>query len=65
LKFRHLIYKTYFADAIKFYPDFIQLITSNFTEREMVILASTAAQVNYWARLIQTLGIPPAGFGEE
>jgi len=29
-----------------------------------VILVSTAAQVNYWARLIQGLGIPPAGFGQ-
>jgi alkylhydroperoxidase family enzyme len=37
---------------------------SNFNEREIVILASTAAQVNYWARLIQALGIPPAGFSD-
>ncbi len=50
---------------LKFYPDFIEQIKDNFTEREMVILASTAAQVNYWARLIQALGIPPAGFSEE
>ena len=50
---------------LKFHPDFIELIKSNFTEREMVILASTAAQVNYWARLIQALGIPPAGFDKE
>ena len=48
---------------LKFYPDFIEQVKSNFTEREIVILASTAAQVNYWARLIQALGIPPAGFG--
>jgi len=34
----------------------------NFTEREIVILASTVAQVNYWARLIQGLGVPPEGF---
>lgn len=33
-----------------------------FTEREIVILATTAAQVNYWARTIQALGIEPAGF---
>lgn len=50
---------------LKFYPDFIEQVKGNFTEREMVILASTAAQVNYWARLIQALGIPPAGFLEE
>ena len=49
---------------LKFHPDFIAQIKSNFNEREMVILASTAAQVNYWARLIQALGIPPARFSE-
>ena len=32
-----------------------------FTEREIVVLATTAAQVNYWARLIQGLGSPPPG----
>ncbi|MBV5266948.1 MAG: hypothetical protein JZU67_00175, partial [Burkholderiaceae bacterium] len=47
---------------LKFFPDFIDQIKANFDEREMVILASTAAQVNYWARLIQALGIPPAGY---
>jgi alkylhydroperoxidase family enzyme len=49
---------------LKFHPDFIAQIKANFNEREMVILASTAAQVNYWARLIQALGIPAAGFSE-
>jgi alkylhydroperoxidase family enzyme len=39
-------------------------LKQHFTEREIVILASTAAQVNYWARLIQALGIPPAGFSD-
>ncbi len=50
---------------LRFPPELIAEMTSNFTEREMVVLASTAAQVNYWARLIQALGIPPAGFSEE
>jgi alkylhydroperoxidase family enzyme len=49
---------------LKFYPDFIEQLKTNFSEREIVILASTAAQVNYWARLIQALGIPPAGFSD-
>jgi alkylhydroperoxidase family enzyme len=49
---------------LKFYPDLVERVKSAFTEREFVILASTAAQVNYWARLIQALGIPPAGYGE-
>ena len=37
-------------------------LTRLFSEREIVILATTAAQVNYWARTIQALGIQPAGF---
>jgi AhpD family alkylhydroperoxidase len=49
---------------LKFHPDLVERVKSAFTEREFVILVSTAAQVNYWARLIQALGIPPAGFGE-
>jgi AhpD family alkylhydroperoxidase len=49
---------------LKFQPELVERVKSVFTEREFVILASTAAQVNYWARLIQALGIPPAGFGD-
>ena len=49
---------------LKFHSNLVERVKSAFTEREFVILASTAAQVNYWARLIQALGIPPAGFGE-
>ena len=52
------------STPLKFHPDLVERVKSAFTEREFVILASTAAQVNYWARLIQALGIPPAGFGE-
>ena len=48
---------------LKFHPDLMERVKSTFNEREFVILVSTAAQVNYWARLIQGLGIPPAGFG--
>ncbi|MBP7736431.1 MAG: carboxymuconolactone decarboxylase family protein [Spirochaetes bacterium] len=47
---------------ISFENDLIERLKHNFTEREIVILASTAAQVNYWTRLIQALGIMPAGF---
>lgn len=50
---------------LKFHLDLVERVKAVFTEREFVILASTAAQVNYWARLIQALGIPPAGFGDE
>lgn len=60
IRYAQLISQT----PLKFDPDFIEQIKANFDEREMVILASTAAQVNYWARLIQALGIPPAGFSD-
>lgn len=43
---------------------FMEEVKAEFTEREIVILASTAAQVNYWARLISALGVPPAGFSD-
>ena len=52
------------ATPLKFHPDVVEKVKAAFTEREFVILVSTAAQVNFWARLIQGLGIPPAGFGE-
>ena len=50
---------------LAFPSEIVERVKSVFSEREMVILASTAAQVNYWARLIQALGIPPAGFSDE
>ena len=46
------------ATPLFFPPAFAEELAANFTEREIVILATTAAQVNYWARLIQALGIP-------
>ncbi len=44
---------------------FIKNLTREFTEAEIVMLASTIASVNYWARLNQGLGIPPAGFSDK
>jgi len=52
------------ASPLSFPPAFIEQLKQHFSAREIVILASTAAQVNYWARLIQALGIPPAGYGK-
>lgn len=49
---------------LKFSSIFMDKLKGLFNEREIVILATTAAQVNYWARLIQALGIPPAGFSD-
>jgi AhpD family alkylhydroperoxidase len=48
---------------LRFDPAFAGALRAHFDEREIVVLAVTAAQVNYWARLTQALGIPPAGFG--
>jgi alkylhydroperoxidase family enzyme len=50
---------------LRFSSGLIAKLKKNFTDREIVILASTIAQVNYWGRLIQALGIPPAGFSND
>ncbi|MEI7988597.1 MAG: carboxymuconolactone decarboxylase family protein [Chloroflexota bacterium] len=50
---------------LQFPRTFIEELKRHFNEREIVILATTAAQVNYWARLIQALGVPPAGFSNQ
>ncbi len=39
-------------------------VTATFSHREVVVLATTIAQVNAWARLIRGLGILPAGFSD-
>jgi alkylhydroperoxidase family enzyme len=49
---------------LQFGQEFVDKLKANFSDREIVILASTAAQVNYWARLLQGLGVPPAGFSD-
>jgi alkylhydroperoxidase family enzyme len=36
-------------------------LTQHFTEREVVVLATTVAQVGYWARVAQGLGCPGLG----
>lgn len=56
-----------YARAISSTPLFISDelkadIVRHFTERDIVVLVTTAAQVNFWARTIQGLGIAPAGF---
>ena len=42
--------------------ELITEVKKEYSERAILILASTAAQVNYWARLIRGLGLPTAGF---
>jgi alkylhydroperoxidase family enzyme len=46
-------------------PDAVlEEVTALFTPREVVVLATTTAQVNAWARLIRGLGVAPAGFSD-
>ena len=33
--------------------------------RGFIILTSTCDQVNFWTRLLQSLGVPPAGFSAQ
>ena len=40
----------------------VEKLHKHFSPRGIVIIASTIAQVNYWARLIRSLGIPVADF---
>ena len=46
------------STPLRFPAEFVARLQANFTPREIVILATTAAQVNYWAWLIQGLGCP-------
>jgi alkylhydroperoxidase family enzyme len=50
---------------LSFPSQVIETLKEHFTHRGIVIIASTCAQVNFWARLIQSLGVPPAGFSAE
>jgi alkylhydroperoxidase family enzyme len=61
LEYARLVSQT----PLKFPQSFIDRLNAHFTPREIVILSTTAAQVNYWARLIQALGVPPVGYSEK
>jgi len=43
----------------------VKELQSLFSEREILLLAAVVVQVNYWARFMQALGVPPAGFSHE
>jgi AhpD family alkylhydroperoxidase len=40
-------------------------LRETYTDREIVVLATTVAQVNYWARFCNGLGVPAAGFFDD
>ncbi len=46
-------------------PELQLILRRRFSDREIVVLAATIAQVNYWARLNNGLGVPSAGFFDE
>lgn len=46
-------------------PALTKALRDAFTPRELVVLATTIAQVNYWSRFNQGLGVPSAGFFDE
>jgi len=50
------------ATPLAFPSALMEKLTSLFSPRAIVIIAGTCAQVNFWARLIQAIGAPPAGF---
>ena len=53
------------STPVAFTPELIAELRSRFSERAIVVIASTCAQVNFWTRLIQSLGVQPAGFSSE
>lgn len=61
-----LKYTTYITQTpSKVEEEFMDEMKQNFSEKEIVIMAVTIAQVNFWTRLNISLGIPPAGFMEK
>ena len=38
---------------------------THFSDRAFTLIAATVAQVNFWTRLIQGLGVSEAGFSED
>lgn len=43
----------------------IEALRAHFSEREIVVLAVTIAQVNFWTRFNQGVGVPAAGFFDD
>jgi alkylhydroperoxidase family enzyme len=53
------------STPLAFPSDVIDGMKRAFSPRGMVIVAGTCAQVNFWARLVQSLGVPPVGFSTD
>ena len=53
------------ATPVSVADDLAAALRQHFTERQLVVLATTIAQVNFWARFNQGMGIPAAGFFDD
>jgi len=59
-----------YAEALSLTPvvlsrELAEALGRAFTPKEIVVLATTIAQVNFWSRFNQGLGVPSAGFFDE
>jgi alkylhydroperoxidase family enzyme len=52
------------ATPVQFPGSIIEEMQAHYSDRAFTVIAATAAQVNFWARLIQGLGVSEAGFSE-
>ena len=52
------------ATPISLEEDTLISMKETFSEKEFVVISSTIAQVNFWTRMIQGIGVPPVGFTE-
>lgn len=52
------------ATPIRIPKEMVTSLKTHFSDRAIVIIATTIAQVHYWARFIRSVGIPVAGFGD-
>jgi alkylhydroperoxidase family enzyme len=53
------------ASPVRFPESVIDGMKTWYSDRAFTIIAATVAQVNFWARLIQGLGVSEAGFSED
>ena len=59
-----------YAKALSLTPvvlssELVEALNQHFSAKEVVVLATTVAQVNFWTRFNQGLGVPAAGFFDE
>ena len=53
------------ATPVALDPDLLAALLESFSERELMVIGSTIAQVNFWTRMAQAIGVPPAGFSTQ